>query len=125
MQSLKRKDEVKYRAAAFALKIITFTSTLPEHNGTKNITKILINQLVRCGTSIGANIVEGQAGSSRKDFIKYLEIALKNANETKYWLYLFRESGIGEVGQISALLTEAEEIAKMLGASIVTLKKNY
>jgi len=52
----------------------------------------LLNQLIKAGTSIGANIVEGHAGSSKRDFINFYAIALKSSNETKYWLCLIRDT---------------------------------
>lgn len=52
----------------------------------------IFDQLIRCGTSIGANVVEGGMGSSRKDVINFYHVALKSANETKYWLCLIRDS---------------------------------
>lgn len=67
-------------------------------------------------------MIEGQAASSRRDFIKSYEIALKSANETKYWLSLLRDS-YKELGlRCSILLDESTEICKMLGSSVLTLK---
>jgi len=67
--------------------------------------------------------VEAKSSSSRRDFIKFYEIALKSANETRYWLGLLRDATSLDKDQIKQLLNEAEEISKMLGASILTLKK--
>lgn len=80
------------------------------------------DQLMRSATSVGANIIEGKSASSRKDFIKFYEIALKSANETKYWLGLLRDATDADKPAARALLLEAEEISRMLGASIITLK---
>ena len=76
----KRKTELKYRCYYFSIEIIKFIETLPN----QKVFWIMSDQLLRCGTSIGANIIEAQAGSSKRDFIKFFEIALKSANETKY-----------------------------------------
>ena len=81
-----------------------------------------MDQLVRSATSIGANIVEAKASSSKKDFIKYFDIALKSANETKYWLGLFRDATNEDKTTIEPLLCEADEISKILGSSLLTLK---
>lgn len=78
---------------------------------------------MRSATSIGANIVEAKSSSSRRDFIKFYEISLKSANETKYWwLGLLRDATTVDKTEIEKLLIEIEEISKMLGASLLTLK---
>ena len=85
--SSKFKTEVKYRSYYFSIDIMKFSSTLPN----EKIYWITVDQLLRSATSIGANIIEGRAASSKKDFVKYYEIALKSANESKYWLCLLRD----------------------------------
>jgi four helix bundle protein len=82
----------------------------------------IIDQLLRSSTSIGANIIEGKSSSSKKEFIRYYEIALKSANETKYWICLYRD-GIKNTPEIKELLNEAIEISKIIAASIIKLKK--
>ena len=67
-------------------------------------------------------IVEAKASSSKKDFIKFYEIALKSANETKYWLGLLRDATNADKNKVNQLLKEVEEISKMLGSSLLTLK---
>jgi four helix bundle protein len=119
--SAKGKTELKYRAYKFSLRVISFIYSFPE----KRIYWIISNQLLRAATSVGANIVEAQSASSRRDFIKFYEIALKSANETKYWLCLIRDSelsGMVDKSLISELLEEANIISKILGASLLTLK---
>lgn len=112
------KQQVKYRAYHFSIKIIKFTSNLPN----KRIFWIITDQLLRAATSIGANIIEAQAASSKRDFIRFYEISLKSANETKYWLCLLRDIGEMDKTKINILLKEAGEIANILGASLLTLK---
>lgn len=70
-----------------------------------------------------ANVVEAVAASSRKDYIKFYFYALKSANESKYWLCLLKDSGKVSVETVDPLIKEADEISKILGASVVTLKK--
>lgn len=84
----KSKIELKYRCYYFSISIIKFLATLPE----KKVFWIIADQLLRSATSIGANIVEAKSASSKRDFIKFYEIALKSANETKYWLGLLRDA---------------------------------
>lgn len=88
----------------------------------KRIFWIIGDQLLRAATSIGANIIEAISASSRKDFLRFYEIALKSANETKYWLGLLRDATDINKNKVNELLKEAEEICKMLRASILTLK---
>ena len=83
---------------------------------------IISDQLLRAATSIGANIVEAKSSSSKRDFIRFFEIALKSANETKYWLGLLRDATDADKSKINQLLDEVEEISKMLGSSLLTLK---
>lgn len=116
--SSKVKTELRYRCYYFSIKIIKFLDTLPE----KKIYWVIADQLLRSATSIGANVVEAKSSSSRKDFIKFYEIALKSANETKYWLALLRDATEVNKQAINSLLTEVEEISRMLGSSILTLK---
>ena len=113
-----QNQQVKYRAYKFSIKIIKFVSKFPN----KRIFWIISDQLIRAATSIGANIIEAQAASSKKDFIKFYEIALKSANETKYWLGLLRDTTNINKKEINEFLKETEEIAKILGASLLTLK---
>lgn len=114
-----KKEELKYRAYRYAIKIVKFASLLPR----QKIFLIIIDQLVRSATSIGANIVEAQSASSKRDFIKFYEIALKSANETKYWLGILRDATeIGKNSEISELLEETKIIANILGSSLLTLK---
>lgn len=110
--------DVKIRAYKFSLAIITFVNTLPNKRAFWSIG----DQLLRSATSIGANLIEGQAASSRRDFIKFYEIALKSANETKYWLSLLKDSYPELRTEAEKLLNEVGEISNMIGSSLLTLK---
>ena len=72
--------------------------------------------------SIGANYVEAQASSSKKDFINFFHYSLKSANESKFWLAILRDSGKGNQKEVEVLLKELIEIANILGSSLLTLK---
>jgi len=118
-QNVNLKSNIRYRAYQFSLTIIKFVSNLPE----KKVYWIIGDQLLRAATSIGANLIEAKSSSSKKDFIKFHEIALKSANETRYWLSLLKDAKLVEnINLINSLLKEAEEIAKMIGSSLLTLK---
>lgn len=113
-----KKEELKYRAYKFSLKVVRFVSTLPN----EKVYWVIVDQLLRAGTSIGANIIEAQAASSKRDFIKFYAIALKSANETRYWLGILRDATDTDKERVNELLDEARELANILGASLLTLK---
>jgi four helix bundle protein len=79
----------------------------------------LFDQLLRSATSIGANVVEGKSGSSKKDWKNFYAIALKSANETKYWLCLINETLEVSKSKINELIKEADEISKIIASIIV------
>jgi four helix bundle protein len=83
----------------------------------------LVDQLVRSATSIGANVVEGKAGSSKRDWKNFYAVALKSANETKYWLCLIRDT-IDNVSKekLNQLIKEADEISKIIASIIINAK---
>ena len=111
-----KKDFIR-RLIKFSIETISYCDTF------KNERKywIIADQLIRAATSIGANVVEAKSSSSRRDYIKFFEIALKSANETKYWLILVKEL-TADKDNVNKLLTEAEEISKIIGSSVLTLK---
>ena len=86
-QAKNSKLELKYRAFYLSISVIRFLESLSY----KQSIKIISDQLIRCVTSIGANIVEAKSSSSKKEFLNYFQIALKSANEVKYWLAMLRE----------------------------------
>lgn len=81
---------------------------------------ILAKQLVRSGTSIGANIEEAQPGQSRSDFIHKISIALKEARETNYWLRLLEAGELIPKEKLSELIKESDEVKRILAAIIVS-----
>lgn len=113
------KGDAKKRAYQFALDIIRFIDSLDKRDFS---IQIIIKQLLRSATSIGANIIEGQAASSKKDFINFLHYALKSANETKFCLGLLKDSNKVDKQKVEPLLKETIELANILGSSLVTLK---
>lgn len=118
--SMKEKPrDIKERTFTFALEIIKFVQCTDFHN---EATRVLACQLLRSGTSIGANVEEAQAGQSRADFTSKYAIALKEARETLYWLRLMKEAGMYDYGALEVLIQEAGEIARIIGAIIVNTK---
>ena len=114
----KFKDEFRRRTYEFALEIIKFIDELPKDN----TCKIIGSQLLRSATSIGANVIEAGAASSKKDYTNFFNHSLKSANETKFWLGLLRDSGKADKDKSNKLLRETTEIANILASSIITLK---
>ena len=84
---------------------------------------ILSKQVVRSGTSIGANVEEATAGQSRKDFISKMAISSKEARETNYWLRFLRDSQLCKDIDYKNLINESEEIIKILTAIVKTSQK--
>lgn len=84
----------------------------------------LSRQLIRSGTSIGANVEEAQAAQSTADFISKLKISLKEARETRYWLRLLIATKLVKEERLSPLLNEANELMNIIGAIIVKTQKN-
>lgn len=82
---------------------------------------ILSKQLLRCGTSIGANLAEAECAISRKDFLAKVYIALKECAETKYWLELLNETGYLTDIQFQSVYSDCEELRKMLSATTKTI----
>jgi len=117
--NLKPKIELKKRAYLYALNIIKFIDDLNKNDFT---VQIIVKQLLRSATSIGANIIEAQAGSTKRDFTNFFNYALKSANESKFWLGLLRDSKKGNQDEINKLLQETIELANILGSSVLTLK---
>jgi len=114
-----RPREIKERAFAFALDTLKLCKNLESRPG---VSRVLIKQLIRSGTSIGANLEEGHAGQSSADFVNKFGIALKEARETAYWLRLMIESGECSSEEALALKREAQEIASIIGAIIAKTK---
>ena len=100
------KEDLEKRTKAFALRVIHFVAALPRGR----IADVLGYQLVKAGTSIGANYREANRAESRDDFIHKIGVTEKEAAETQYWLELFEGAGIGEPGDRSWLLQESGEL---------------
>lgn len=115
------RADIVERTFSFALQIVKLCRGLERTSGASS--RSLSLQLLRSGTSVGANVEEAQAGQSKADFVSKMAIALKEARETGYWLRLIRESGIASTDSLALLEQEALELAKILGAIISKSKK--
>ena len=103
------------KAYIFALKIIPLYQRMILQNE-----YIISKQLLRCSTSIGANIEEATAGSSRRDFISKMAIASKEARESRYWLRLISDSNLVKDFDFTELLAEIDEIIRILTKIVKT-----
>src|SRR3989338_1588152 len=119
MENEEFKKKLIIRSFNLARNVIKLADTFPQ----KRSAWVIIDQLLRAITSIGANIIEAQAASSRKDFINFLNYALKSGNETKFWLALSKDLDDKLIAEIEKYLKETDEIVKILGSSIATLKE--
>ena len=115
-----KQNLLKERSYAFALRTIK----LYKHLSGESKEYVLSKQILRSGTSIGANITEANRGESRMDFVHKLSIALKEADETEYWLNLLRDSDYITASQAESLLTDCSQLQRLLIASIKTTKAN-
>ena len=106
-------------SVAFAVEILTLVKKLKDQRET-----VICNQIGRAGTSIGANIHEAQYAHGKADFVSKLQIALKEANETSYWLLLLAKTGIIAAEEYDRLENLCREIRITLIASINTAKEN-
>ena len=102
----------------FAVDIVNLCTEIKEYRKSN----VLLNQLLRSGTSIGANIHEANYASSKADFINKFQIALKECYETDYWLNLFKDTNMITVEEYDTLFSRCSKIRKLLISSITTAK---
>ena len=110
---------VKDKSYKFAIRIVNLYKYLTENK--KEF--VLSKQVLRSGTSIGANIEESLGGQSTKDFSSKLAIAYKETRETKYWLNLLRDCSYLSQPESASLLENCEELLKIIGSIQATIKR--
>lgn len=108
------------KSFAFAVRIVKLYQYLTDEKREYVMSK----QVMRSGTSIGANVCEAAYGQSRKDFLSKMHIALKEASETEYWLRLLKHTGYLEEAQFSSMFDDCMELKRMLHAIVKTTKSN-
>jgi four helix bundle protein len=112
--------DIKHRCYQFSKELVQFISIARY----ERIYCSIFDQLLRSGTSVGANIIEAKSGSTTRDFRNFYTIALKSANETKYWLCLIRDTIlVNEKENINKLICEADELSKIIASIIINLQK--
>ena len=115
------KNDICDRTFAFAVRVVKLCRYLDEQPG---VCRTLGKQLIRSGTSIGANIEEAQGGQSRADFLSKISIACKEARETLYWLKLLEAAEVVSDDRLKEIKTEANELVGILTAIIKSTKVN-
>lgn len=113
------KDSILFtKSKSFALRIVRLYKYLRDHKES-----VIAKQVLRSGTSIGANIAESHYAQSKSDFASKLQIALREASETEYWLELLRDAELVETGlAFDSISEDCTELIKMLTASVKTAK---
>jgi four helix bundle protein len=112
------KEELKKRIKKFTLNMVNFIDSLPNDR----TCRVIGDQLMRSGTSIGANYFEARAASSKNDFTNFFNHSLKSANESKFWLEILIDVNKCNIQEANNLLKEVSEIANIFASSILTLK---
>ncbi len=115
---MKKDNPVRDKSYQFALRIVKLYRYLAEEKKEY----ILSKQLLRSGTSIGANVEEALGGQSRKEFITKITISYKEARETVYWIRLLRDSGYLTIEQADSILKDADVLLRLLGSIQLSLK---
>ena len=113
------KQNLQNKSFSFAVRIVKLCKILRDERKEY----ILSKQLMRCGTSIGANISEAQHAQSRADFLSKLNISLKETTETRYWLKLLEATDYLSKTEYVSIDSDCEEIEKILVASVKTIKE--
>jgi four helix bundle protein len=113
------RDEMRSRTKQFALRIVRLSAALPNHREAD----VLGRQVLKSGTSVGANYREALRASSRRHFTTILETALREADETDYWLELLLESSVVKPNRLRPLMAECKELVAILSATVRTTKR--
>jgi four helix bundle protein len=116
---MKSNNVIVEKSHAFALRIVKLYKYLIEEKREY----VLSKQIVRSGTSIGANVEEAVGGYSEKEFLSKIIIAYKEARETQYWLRLMRDSEFLDVELANSLIKDVDELLRILGSISLTMKQ--
>ena len=120
MNYINQNGIIKQKSRAFAIRIIKLYQYIKSNSNEYVLTK----QILRCGTSIGANIAESECAISKKDFLSKVYIALKECNETLYWIDLLYETGYINESQFISIQNDCIELKKLLTATTKTTMNN-
>ena len=114
-------QDIVERTFEFAVRVIQLCGKMDERPG---VGRVMMSQILRAGTSVPSNVEEAQAAQSKPDFVSKMSIALKEARETHLRLRLLTTANIFPENQLQPLVQEADEIKRVIGAIIVSTKRN-
>lgn len=114
------REQLKTRTKKFAIEVIQFTEKIPRTRAGR----VIEDQFLRSGTSVGSNYRAVCKAKSRKDFINKLNIVAEESDETQFWLELLMESGMMKNEEVAEIYDESRQITAMITASIRTAKQN-
>ena len=109
---MKTENVIQTKSYAFAVRIVR----LYQHLSVEKKEYVLSKQVLRCGTSIGANVEEAIGGQSRADFVSKMSIAYKEARETSYWLRILKDTDYLTVSQFDSIHADAEELCRIIAS---------
>ena len=118
---VKEADKIQDRAFEFACRIVRLTEFLSRRSF---VARTIARQILRSGTSVGANLEEASAAQSKPDFISKCCIATKEARETHYWLRLLSGANVLSADLLTGLTQEADELKKILGAIVRSTRRS-
>ena len=111
--------DIRERAFAFGCRVARLALSLAPRPGIRS----LVDQLLRSGTSIGANLEEAKAASTKREFLRDVEISLREAREAWYWLRIYKELQLGDPRTVLELVNEADSIVRILTSIVVSTKR--
>ena len=114
------RDELRQRTKEFAIRIVKLVAALPNDRSGD----VLGRQLLKSGTSIGANYREALRGSSRKHFLSIIQISLREADETQYWLEILSESLVIKIERLANLVNECNQLIAIFAATVRSTNQN-
>ena len=116
---MKQKSVIQDKSFDFAKRIVRLNKFLTNKNEF-----VLSRNVMRAGTSIGAYVEEANASQTKKVFAQKLALAYKEANETRYWLSLLKDSGLVGVKEGESMINDCDSLLKMIGSAVRTVRAN-
>jgi len=114
------QPDIQHRTFEFARRIVRLAAAMRDGR----VERQMISQVLRAGTSVGANVEEAQAGQSRADFLSKMSIACKEAREVNYWLRLFLAEDLAPAEVLQELVNESDQILRIISAIVISTRKN-
>ena len=112
-------QDIRSRAFAFGCRVARLALGLTPRPGIRS----LVDQLLKAGTAIGANLEEAKAASTKREFLRGVEISLREAREAWYWLRIYRELELGDPATVRDLVSEADAIVRILTSIVISTKR--